>query len=557
MRAIDLYSGVGGWSLGLALAGIEVIASYERFEPANETNRKNNRHVAVTADIRTLDIESLPKNIDLVVGSPPCTQFSYSNRGGSGDLTDGLKDIRCFLSIVDHLRPRFWAMENVPRTAGIIAEELRPGGRLADFAHLQPAMAVVNMEEWGLPQRRKRCIVGNFDFDLLSSYKAGLARRTLGDVVSALGQEVVADPHFDLKLPFADLVDHVEEEPLNEEEVRVNRASKETHPVYNAMPFPDRLDRSARTITATCTRVSRESIVISHPRRVGEFRRLTLRERAALQGFPITFQFFGASHGQKATMIGNAVPPVFAYYIASACRGTPQNELLPLKDVISRFAPPLERPLETRVDLSGGRYRADRTFRVVVPGFSLKSGVRFELSNKKRDEVPSWGVTFYFGSSKTIQSLTLDHRVLQIARSGIPSDERGLLEKALGDLDSVVRKADIKRMQDVWTRRGPGGTRPFDLVDSLSACGAQIQQSLSTLSPSAHVLLLAGILRAEHADQATRLIGLSKLEKHAEAVVAGAIMGAAFNTALCRPKEARRHGSEKGHRPNTLIQKSA
>jgi DNA (cytosine-5)-methyltransferase 1 len=39
VRAIDLYSGVGGWSLGLRLAGVEVVASYELWGPANESGR--------------------------------------------------------------------------------------------------------------------------------------------------------------------------------------------------------------------------------------------------------------------------------------------------------------------------------------------------------------------------------------------------------------------------------------------------------------------------------------------------------------------------------------
>jgi len=130
LRAIDLYSGVGGWSLGFRLAGIEVVASYECWGPANETNFKNNLHQAQTVDIRRLAFEDLPKDIDIVVGSPPCTQFSFSNRGGSGDIDDGLEDIIKFLTIVDHLRPKAWAMENVPRVAKIIEQELCPEGRL-------------------------------------------------------------------------------------------------------------------------------------------------------------------------------------------------------------------------------------------------------------------------------------------------------------------------------------------------------------------------------------------------------------------------------------------
>jgi hypothetical protein len=39
MRAIDLYSGIGGWALGLRLAGIEVVASYEWWDKAARTRR--------------------------------------------------------------------------------------------------------------------------------------------------------------------------------------------------------------------------------------------------------------------------------------------------------------------------------------------------------------------------------------------------------------------------------------------------------------------------------------------------------------------------------------
>ena len=43
-------------------------------------------------DIRKLDFTTLPEvgSIDFVVGSPPCTQFSYANKGGGGNIQDGL-----------------------------------------------------------------------------------------------------------------------------------------------------------------------------------------------------------------------------------------------------------------------------------------------------------------------------------------------------------------------------------------------------------------------------------------------------------------------------------
>ena len=41
LKAIDLYSGIGGWSLGLKLHGIDVIHSYEWWNQAVDTANKN------------------------------------------------------------------------------------------------------------------------------------------------------------------------------------------------------------------------------------------------------------------------------------------------------------------------------------------------------------------------------------------------------------------------------------------------------------------------------------------------------------------------------------
>jgi len=106
-KAIDLYSGVGGWTLGLQLAGVKVVASYERWGPAIETHEANFDSEVFKQDIRSLNLDSLPQNIDFVVGSPPCTNFSYSNRGGSGDIADGLKDMAAFLEVVRAVKPKF------------------------------------------------------------------------------------------------------------------------------------------------------------------------------------------------------------------------------------------------------------------------------------------------------------------------------------------------------------------------------------------------------------------------------------------------------------------
>lgn len=526
-RAIDLYSGIGGWSLGLSMAGIDVIASYEWWDKANRTNKANNNHLATEADIRKLSLDDLPKNIDIVVGSPPCTQFSYANRGGSGDIEDGLKDIANFLSIVDRVKPKFWAMENVPRVAKIIQTELLSGGCLHQFANLNPSIQLVDMCEWGVPQKRQRCIVGNFDFELLKAYRSKTKGRTLGDVINALKHDPVIDPCYEVLLDRNKLQDHDLEPVLSWEEVRINRNLKTFHPVYNDMSFPDSIKRAARTVTATCTRVSRESIVISAPESEGEFRRLTIRERGCLQGFPIGYQFFGDTYSQKLKMIGNAVPPLFTFYIAQAMLEIPvERQLLPSAG-IRIFNPSQTQPPQTVPDKIGRTFRPDRKFRAAIPNLRFKSGVRFELVNSFVDDMPNWQIHFYFGNSKDIHEIKLGSNLVKSFKKN--TKIKIMLPKILAHLTQVeclLAATNAERLQDRWCHREEKQCHPFAIVDAIGKTIATVTHELE-ISNLESPLAISSILVEQ-----THLPGFDKLVKNSKAVLAGLVVCAIINEQL-------------------------
>ena len=251
-KAIDLYSGIGGWTLGMKMSSVENVASYEWWSEANLTHNLNFGTDHEEVDIRKLSLEDLPEpgTVDFVLGSPPCTQFSYANRGGNGDIADGLKDIYKFLEVVNHLKPKYWAMENVPRVSKILKRELGIGGQLYRFRHLFTVNIIVNSADYGVPQSRKRMIAGDFPFELFNAYKAVTPTRTLKAVLDALKEDVVTDPIFGIELPASEVTDNYFEEPLSPEEERINREAKTYHPVYNKMSFPDQLTRPSRTVTA-------------------------------------------------------------------------------------------------------------------------------------------------------------------------------------------------------------------------------------------------------------------------------------------------------------------
>lgn len=534
MRAIDLYAGIGGWSLGLKLAGFDVVASYEWWQPAIDTHNGNHCGTLEPVDIRKLRLEDLPKAIDLVVGSPPCTEFSYANRGGSGDIAEGLKDLVKFFEVVDYLKPRLWAMENVPRVAEVIRKGMeQPGHALYRFRHLSPQVDIFDFSEYGAPQARRRCIATNIPLDIVKGFRGRLPSRTLGHVVRNLAAPtIVTDPIWGISLAAEDLTETQAETALNGEELRMNREAKEHHPVYNNMAFPDVLDRPARTVTATCTRVSRESIVISDPKQPDQFRRLTIRERACLQGFPITYQFFAKSFAEKAKMIGNAIPPTFTYLVALAAKGGTGEAFEGFEIAGRTLTLPDKKAPVTPPDREGKTYPAKRGFRAALPGLRFKSGMRFDFSNDTANGDPEWSVRFYFGPSKDIRQIELDGGVTEDLRrtpffADLLADFQGVFARA----SAAFSKTSARELQLVWTHQAQG-MGPFDVTDKLAAMAQELHARLERdLDDQGRLLAAEYILTvANDGGEDGKLVSRAKLQRNALRVLAGILIGEWFNT---------------------------
>lgn len=534
MRAIDLYAGIGGWGLGLKLAGIDLVTSYERWKPAIATHNGNLGGNIEPVDIRKLELADLPTDIDLVVGSPPCTEFSYANRGGKGDIAEGLKDLVKFFEVVEHLKPRFWAMENVPR----VAEVLRRGFEDADhalfrFRKLSPQIEVIDFSDYGTPQARRRCIATNIPLQQIARYREKLPSRTLGDVVNAIAAAgEVVDPVWGVVLGRRDLTETEAEAALNPEELRMNREAKIFHPVYNNMDFPDPLDRPARTVTATCTRVSRESIVIAEPSATESYRRLTIRERGCLQGFPITFQFFARSFAEKAKMIGNAIPPTFTYLLALAAKGVEPEAFGGFTEAGRTLVLPRQKAPVTLPDKEGRSYPLSRGFRAALPGLRFKSGMRFELANAATPYSSEWRVRFFFGTSKDIREVELVGDISRdLRRNSMFSDLLNAFESDLAKEEQFLAATSPNELQAVWAHKAEG-VAPYDVVDRIGSLAESLEKRMAAIiDEEASVAVTTYVLAiAESKNKDELPIGRSKLSRYALPILAGAIVGEWFNT---------------------------
>jgi len=118
MKALDLYCGLGGWSDGLVLEGFEVMGIEINPEIASLY-----KHPVLVEDVRNLRGEQFP-NYDLIVGSPPCRDFSvvgdvfgHTWKRPPDPEGKGMELVNAFLRVVKDANPKFWLMENVPRLA--------------------------------------------------------------------------------------------------------------------------------------------------------------------------------------------------------------------------------------------------------------------------------------------------------------------------------------------------------------------------------------------------------------------------------------------------------
>lgn len=114
MFVLDLFCGLGGWSNGFALMGFSVLGV--ELEPLIA---KQYEHDCIIADCRHLPLRTF--RIDVLVGSPPCRDFSQTTTFGkyywkvSPDPEGkGMELVNAFLDAVKEFKPRFWILENVP-----------------------------------------------------------------------------------------------------------------------------------------------------------------------------------------------------------------------------------------------------------------------------------------------------------------------------------------------------------------------------------------------------------------------------------------------------------
>lgn len=170
---VSLFSGAGGFDLGMEWAGIDVRVMVEKEEDACETLKLNidsfNDHTEpeiIQEDIYEVSTEQILDaagvgvgGVTVVFGGPPCQGFSHANPNRSPD--DERNELyQEMVRVVNESKPLYFVMENVKGLATVAdGEVIKNVCKEFQQCGYNVTWDVLNAADYGVPQRRKRVFI--------------------------------------------------------------------------------------------------------------------------------------------------------------------------------------------------------------------------------------------------------------------------------------------------------------------------------------------------------------------------------------------------------------
>lgn len=368
LKMIDLFCGAGGLSLGFTQEGFITSLANDIQDCCVDTYAHNHpetpRDHIVLGDIKdvvkNLDDLLAGRNVDIVVGGPPCQGFSMANRQR---LIDDPRNYlyKSYVEVVEKVHSKFFVMENVKGMLSV-AEQVKE-----DFRRLGYSVEchVLNAKDFGIPQNRERLIyIGNCIgvdneqvFSKIFELSQSIPDYNLGDALYALreleasriknatetgsekcGYKIEKNTIVDTN----DYITYINQGKIvpvvsnhkarynNDRDIeiygRMEQGDRSDDPkIADIMPYTRRNDifkdkyfklendKVCKTITA---HMKFDCNMYIHPTQA---RGLTPREAARVQSYPDDY-FFRGAYTKTYMQIGNSVPPLLGRAIAQVIK---------------------------------------------------------------------------------------------------------------------------------------------------------------------------------------------------------------------------------------------
>lgn len=302
MRIVSLFCGAGGLDLGFKSAGHEIIWANDFDKDSVETYRANIGNHAVHDDISKVPVSEIPE-CDMVIGGFPCQGFSVANM--NRHVADSRNQLYLqLLKVITEKKPRFFLAENVKGLMSMAKGEVLKM-ILKDFsdAGYKVKYKLLNAADFGVPQKRERLFIIGVRNDL--SVEVDFPSPTHADKNKA--QQLGLKPWVSV----GDALKHIPEP--EEEHNLINHTYSKYKLRFNGYLGHRRIDPDQPSPTVTARGDTKGGVVVLHHPK--NHRRMSVRELATVQSFPMDFQFH-CNQSSAYRLIGNAVPPKLAEAIA-------------------------------------------------------------------------------------------------------------------------------------------------------------------------------------------------------------------------------------------------
>ena len=343
MKIIDLFSGVGGLSLGFEEAGFETVVAIDLWEDAINTFNHNRKiKVGLNVDIHTFNNNQLNtilsnNKITGVIGGPPCQGFSSARLSDNSDEIGKINEARNqlylqFFETVKKAQPEFFLIENVrgmvtSNKGAFVKDIFERFGKLGYEINFQ----ILNAADYGVPQNRYRVFFVGLRNDLFKFTTPNF------DLVTSL------DALSDLPTNFSNTKLAYSSQPINQYQKKIRGNSRfvlnhedtkhslQTKEIIAMIPDGGNIKSlpkdywKIRRFNKAFQRMNSKmpSLTIDTGHRnyfhYKENRIPTVREAARIQSFPDIFEFIGSKTSQYK-QVGNAVPPKLAFELALEIR---------------------------------------------------------------------------------------------------------------------------------------------------------------------------------------------------------------------------------------------
>lgn len=499
LTVIDFFCWAWWFSEWFRQQWFKIVQWIDYWQPAINTHNLNHHLNDKTKSVLdfwsedTLDVSEIEKleDTDCIIWSPPCVSFSSSNKSWYADKSKWIELIEAYLRVIsvkkhkNNSKLKVWYMENVPNSQKYVeidytfemlnlwkwAESIWK--KSSDIAlKVKNNWEILNSWDYWAPQSRQRFICWEWceTWEFLSPVLTHKNHVTLWYVLDKLPKpnlskkEVYAsryiDPNYpELVVDWDKLTDHFYDTWLYIIEWDEAKYLKQNHSYMWKMSFPENRDRPCRTIMATRSAKTRESLILKseYNRKWNwEYRLPTIREISSLMWFPLNYQFTW-SEWSKWRQVWNAVSPHLSSALAKVIRKKLNLKVIKpdfssLNDLYEKVEIKLNTFKKSKLDKPKNRKKNSKFRKHPYKSWNITVELMNYLEDKNQVPWTDWYIKMYFWTWEGFNKKVIDYNDYKIIEKYLENNVKSIDNFKIDLLKyySTIWKINKNEIQEIF-----------------------------------------------------------------------------------------------------------